>query len=40
MEDVFVLIRWTDNALGVTGWGWFWLCMFFIAIMSIGDRKK
>lgn len=35
MNDVDVLIRFSDSAIGITGWGWFWLILF---LMSRGSK--
>lgn len=38
MDDVIVLIRFSDSAIGITGWGYFWLFFLCTAIMTSGRK--
>ena len=40
MDDVTVLIRYSDDAIGLTGWGMLFLWLFVMGIFSIGRSDK
>lgn len=40
MEDVMILVRFSDSAIGVTGWGYFWLWFLCIAIGFSGRGRS
>ncbi len=38
MDDVMILVRFSNDAVGITGWGLFWFLLVLFAVASNGSK--
>lgn len=39
LSDTLIIVRFDDGAVGLTGWGVFFLVMLIVGLFSIGANK-